>query len=104
MDAERRVLVSGGTSGIGAAIARAFALNGARVSVTGASAGEAQAAAARPDMAGIECQALDVRDAEAVAAWVGMDDVASLGRGEFAARAALPIWIESPSSKSARMS
>ncbi len=30
----------------------------------------------------------------AVAAWVGMDDFASLGRGEFGARAALPIWIE----------
>lgn len=30
----------------------------------------------------------------AVAAWVGMDDFGSLGRGEFGARAALPIWIE----------
>ena len=70
MHLERRVLVSGGTSGIGAAIAHAFSAQGARVSVTGASAGEAHSAAARPDMAGIDCQALDVRDAEAVAAWV----------------------------------
>ena len=26
--------------------------------------------------------------------WVGMDDFSSLGRGEYGARAALPIWIE----------
>lgn len=30
----------------------------------------------------------------AVASWVGMDDFSSLGRGEFGARAALPIWID----------
>jgi NAD(P)-dependent dehydrogenase (short-subunit alcohol dehydrogenase family) len=70
-DERRRVLVSGGTSGIGAAIARAFAAEGAEVHVTGASAAEALAAAARPDMAGIACCGLDVRDAAAVAAWVG---------------------------------
>jgi NAD(P)-dependent dehydrogenase (short-subunit alcohol dehydrogenase family) len=70
-DERRRVLVSGGTSGIGAAIARAFAAEGAEVHVTGASVAEALAAAARPDMAGIACCGLDVRDAAAVAAWVG---------------------------------
>jgi len=70
-EVKRRVLVSGGTSGIGAAIARAFAADGAMVSVTGASEAEAQAAAARADMAAIACHALDVRDADAVAAWVG---------------------------------
>jgi penicillin-binding protein 1A len=26
--------------------------------------------------------------------WVGMDDFSTLGRGEFGARAALPIWID----------
>jgi len=70
-DLPRRVLVSGGSSGIGAAIARAFAAEGAEVHATGASQAEAQAAAARPEMAGIRLQALDVRDASAVAAWVG---------------------------------
>ena len=73
-DAPRRVLVSGGTSGIGAAIARAFAATGADVSVTGASEAEAQAACARADMAGIACSALDVRDGAAVA-----ERVAALG-------------------------
>ena len=70
----RRVLVSGGSSGIGAAIARAFAATGAEVQATAASETEAQAAAARPEMAGIACRALDVRDAEAVAR-----EVAALG-------------------------
>jgi NAD(P)-dependent dehydrogenase (short-subunit alcohol dehydrogenase family) len=68
------VLVSGGTSGIGAAIARAFAAAGAEVSATGATEAEAQAAGAREDMAGIACSALDVRDAAAVA-----ERVAALG-------------------------
>lgn len=68
--ATRKVLVSGGTSGIGAAIARAFAAEGAMVMVTGATEAEAAAAAQRADMAGITCTALDVRDAAAVACWV----------------------------------
>jgi NAD(P)-dependent dehydrogenase (short-subunit alcohol dehydrogenase family) len=74
VEARRRVLVSGGTSGIGAAIARAFAGTGAEVSVTGAGEAEAQAARARADMAGIDCSELDVRDAAAVA-----ERVAALG-------------------------
>jgi NAD(P)-dependent dehydrogenase (short-subunit alcohol dehydrogenase family) len=69
-DAARKVLVSGGSSGIGAAIARAFAAAGARVWATGATEAEAEAAARRPDMAGIACSRLDVRDAAAVAGWV----------------------------------
>ena len=73
-ETRRRVLVSGGSSGIGAAIARAFAATGAEVHATAATAAEAQAAAARPEMAGIACRALDVRDAEAVAR-----EVAALG-------------------------
>jgi NAD(P)-dependent dehydrogenase (short-subunit alcohol dehydrogenase family) len=63
----RQVLVVGGTSGIGAAIAAAFAQAGARVTVTGATAGEVTAANARPDLAGIEVLPLDVRSGDAVA-------------------------------------
>lgn len=56
----------------------------------------------RSDIGGKTGSTNDHRDAwfvgvgggQAVAAWVGMDDFASLGRGEFGARAALPIWIE----------
>lgn len=55
----------------------------------------------RGDIGGKTGSTNDHRDAwfvgvgggQAVAAWVGMDDFASLGRGEFGARAALPIWI-----------
>ena len=62
----KKVLVSGGTSGIGAGIAAAFAAEGAQVWATGATAAEADAAtAARP---GIEHRVLDVRDGDAVTA------------------------------------
>jgi NAD(P)-dependent dehydrogenase (short-subunit alcohol dehydrogenase family) len=74
VETRRRVFVSGGTSGIGAAIARTFAASGAEVSVTGATEAEAQAARAHADMAGIACSALDVRDGAAVA-----ERVAALG-------------------------
>ena len=66
----RNVLVSGGTSGIGAAIGMAFAAAGDRVTVTGATPAEADAARARPGMAGIDCAALDVTDAAAVPGFV----------------------------------
>ncbi|HVK33730.1 MAG TPA: SDR family oxidoreductase [Burkholderiaceae bacterium] len=69
-DASRRVLVSGGTSGIGAAIARAFMSEGDQVTVTGAT--EAEARGARD--AGLDARVLDVRDAAAVHALVaGLD-------------------------------
>ena len=63
---QRKVLVTGGTGGIGAAIARAFAAEGARVLVTGATTAEAEAARA----AGLDAQVLDVRNAAAVRALV----------------------------------
>ena len=62
-----RVLVSGGTSGIGAAIARAFAEEGAEVTATGATEEEA----ARAALPGIDVRALDVTDADAVTGFVG---------------------------------
>jgi NAD(P)-dependent dehydrogenase (short-subunit alcohol dehydrogenase family) len=63
-------LVSGGTSGIGAAIGDALAAHGATVTVTGATAGEVSAARVRPGFAAREAVVLDVRDPKAVAALV----------------------------------
>ncbi|TAL82558.1 MAG: penicillin-binding protein 1A [Rhodanobacter sp.] len=56
----------------------------------------------RPDLAGKTGTTNDHRDAWFVgfngdlstAVWVGFDDYASLGRGEFGAKAALPIWMD----------
>jgi NAD(P)-dependent dehydrogenase (short-subunit alcohol dehydrogenase family) len=64
----RRVLVTGGTSGIGAGIASAFVAEGARVWATGATAAEVESAkAARP---AVEHRVLDVRDGGAVSSLV----------------------------------
>jgi NAD(P)-dependent dehydrogenase (short-subunit alcohol dehydrogenase family) len=69
---QRSVLVSGGTSGIGAAIARAFIGVGDRVRVTGAT--EAEAQRARDE--GLDARAIDVRDVAAVNALVaGLDSL-----------------------------
>jgi NAD(P)-dependent dehydrogenase (short-subunit alcohol dehydrogenase family) len=67
----RRVLVTGGTSGIGAGIARAFAAEGAQVTATGATAAEVERARADPTLAAVHgLQVLDVRDEPAVQALV----------------------------------
>jgi NAD(P)-dependent dehydrogenase (short-subunit alcohol dehydrogenase family) len=65
------VLVTGGSSGIGAAIAAAFVQAGARVTLTGISEAEVAAALARPDLAGAVGAVLDVRDTKAVQLLIG---------------------------------
>jgi NAD(P)-dependent dehydrogenase (short-subunit alcohol dehydrogenase family) len=67
----RNVLVTGASSGIGAAIARAFLAVGANVTATGATLQEIEAAQAQPGMAGICLLALDVRQGDAVSQLVG---------------------------------
>jgi NAD(P)-dependent dehydrogenase (short-subunit alcohol dehydrogenase family) len=69
--AGKRVLVSGGTSGIGLCLAKAFARLGAETIATGASAERLAAAKADPEAAGVRFAALDVRDRAAVDACVG---------------------------------
>ena len=64
---QRRVLVTGATSGIGAGSARAFAAAGDAVVATGATDAEVDAARGAP---GIEVRRLDVRDGSAVSALV----------------------------------
>ena len=66
----RQVLVSGGTSGIGAAIAGAFAALGADVLATGVTEAEIAAAASRPELKDVRFAVLDVRDRTAVDALV----------------------------------
>ncbi len=74
MSTTRNVFITGGTSGIGAAIARAFAAAGAHVTATGATTAEVQAAQAHGPNAGIAFEALDVRDGDAVKARLGQYD------------------------------
>lgn len=67
----RHVLVTGGTSGIGAATAIAFRDAGANVIACGLTDQELSAARANPGFAGIDLRQLDVTDRAAVDALVG---------------------------------
>lgn len=64
-------LVTGGTSGIGAAIGRGLAAAGARVTVTGVTEAEVAAAIAAPDFGGQRAAVLDVRNEAAVNDLIG---------------------------------
>lgn len=65
----KSILISGGTSGIGAAIALAFHREGAKVTVTGAT--EAEVGAATGRMPGVTCRQLDIRDGSDVSQFMG---------------------------------
>jgi NAD(P)-dependent dehydrogenase (short-subunit alcohol dehydrogenase family) len=69
-DHRRRVLVVGGTSGIGLAITRAFAAQGSAVTATGATPQEVDAARQSSAGDGLAFECLDVRDDAAVEAGV----------------------------------
>ena len=66
----RQVLVTGGTSGIGAAIAEGFLALGADVLATGATDAEIHAASQAPALKGAQFATLDVRDGKAVSALI----------------------------------
>jgi NAD(P)-dependent dehydrogenase (short-subunit alcohol dehydrogenase family) len=70
----RSVLVTGGSSGIGAGIARAFAGAGCRVVATGVNDAEVAVAKSEAAFAAIDTRVLDVRDGAAVNALVGSLD------------------------------
>ena len=72
--AGKRVLISGGTSGIGLCLAKAFARLGADVTATGASRGRLEAARADAEAKAVRFEQLDVRDRKAVDAFVGAFD------------------------------
>ena len=73
---KRKILVTGGSSGIGAAIAQVFASNGDLVVATGATKEEVERAQVQSGSTAISFQELNVRDGSAVQACI--DEIDSL--------------------------
>ncbi len=73
---KRKILVTGGSSGIGAAIAQVFASNEDYVIATGATKEEVERAQVQSESTAISFQELDVRDGNAVQACI--DEIDSL--------------------------
>ena len=72
--AGKRALISGGTSGIGLCLSKAFVRLGADVTATGASRGRLEAARSDREAKAVHFEQLDVRDRKAVDALVGAFD------------------------------
>lgn len=72
--AGKKVLVTGGTSGIGAGLVRGFIEAGAEVIATGVTEAEIESAATDPVLGRAELRLLDVRDADAIGAAVASLD------------------------------
>jgi NAD(P)-dependent dehydrogenase (short-subunit alcohol dehydrogenase family) len=67
---DRNIVVVGGSSGIGAAIAQTFLRNGDRVFATAATTPELARAQSDAALDGVSFSVLDVRDGQAVKAWI----------------------------------
>lgn len=70
----RSVLITGASSGIGAALAEAYARPGIRLFLAGRDAARLDAVAARCTAAEVETRVLDVTDAAAMARWIAEAD------------------------------